>query len=78
MSAFSEHLENYMKEHGITTAELARELEMDRATVFRYVKGKREPRSREAVGRMADALHMTLSDRKLLWKNMTYWFWERR
>lgn len=64
MSGFSEYLENYMKENKITAARLAGELEVDRTTVFRWMKGKREPKSVELVMRIAQELHMPAAARK--------------
>lgn len=64
MSGFSDKLEQCMKECGINAAELAQELGVDRTTIFRYMKGKREPKDAKIVKGIADALHMTLQDRK--------------
>lgn len=66
MSGFSGYLESYMKEHQITAAELAGELGVDRTTVFRWMKGKREPKSVELVMRIAQDLHMPAAARKAL------------
>lgn len=66
MSGFSEYLTDYMKEHKVTAAELASELDVDRTTVFRWMTGKREPKNVELVMRIAQELHMPVPARKKL------------
>lgn len=68
MSGFSEYLESYMKEHQMNAAELAVELDVDRTTVFRWMKGKREPKSVELVMRIAQELHMPTAAREKLFE----------
>lgn len=66
MSEFTDFLDNYMKENKITPAELARELNMERGTVYRYIKGSRIPSDEGIVKSMADALRMSVSDKNML------------
>lgn len=60
---FSKHLKQYLKEHGITVAELAAEIGMDRVTVYRYIKGDRIPSEIKIVELMLDALRMRSTER---------------
>lgn len=66
MSDFTVFLQQYMEENEITPAELARELNMERSTVFRYIKGTRIPSDEKIVWQIAEALRMAMPDKKAL------------
>lgn len=66
MSEFSDFLKKYMEEHDVSPGNLAKMIDYDRTSVFRYVKGTRIPSSRESVLKMIDALRMNVSERKKL------------
>lgn len=67
MTEFSNYLENFMKEKDISMATLARETNVDRAAMYRYVKGTRIPSEIGIVKKIADVLQMSVRERgKLL------------
>ena len=66
MSKFSDFLDNYMEEHDISSADLARDMGSDRTTIHRYRKGKRVPADENVVSNMADVLRMSAGEKKIL------------
>lgn len=64
MSKFSKHLEYYMNEHEITVADLVEETGMDRVTIYRYVKGTRNPTDVLIVETLLDALRVRIAEKK--------------
>lgn len=66
MLNFSEQLNEYMKVHAISTVDLAKETGIDRTAIYRYCKGTRMPSNITAVKKIADALQMSIKERKEL------------
>lgn len=55
-----------MQENDISIVDLSKETGIDRTVVYRYIKGKRIPSDIETVIRIADALQMSVSEKKYL------------
>jgi len=68
MLGFSEYLQNFMKTNSISMVELAKETDIDRTVIYRYVKGTRIPSDMDTVARIADAMQMSVSEKKYLLK----------
>lgn len=66
MLGFSEYLQNFMKTNSISMVELSKETDIDRTVIYRYVKGTRIPSDMDTVARMADAMQMSVSEKKYL------------
>lgn len=66
MAEFAKYLDDYMKEHQITSADLARETDIDRTVIYRYMKGTRIPSEYETVMKLAEALRMTVKEKQKL------------
>lgn len=66
MLGFSEYLQNYMKTNSISMVELSKEVDIDRTVIYRYVKGTRVPSDLNIVVRIADAIQMSVSEKKEL------------
>ncbi|MFN8494114.1 MAG: helix-turn-helix domain-containing protein [Caldilineaceae bacterium] len=64
MLTFAEQLTQYMKRVGVTDAELARKIGVQRQTIFRWKEGAvGRPRVREDVVRCAESLRLTPEER---------------
>lgn len=64
MRTFAEQLTQYMKRVGVTDAELARKIGVQRQTIFRWKEGTvGRPRVREDVVRCAENLRLTTEER---------------
>ena len=68
MLGFSEYLQNFMKTNSISMVELSKETDIDRTVIYRYVKGTRIPSDMDTVARIADAMQMSVSEKKYLLK----------
>ncbi len=66
MSAFSNLLEEYMRQNDIHISKLSQLSEIDRTVVYRYVKGTRVPSSIGTVNLFSDVLCLTNKERDLL------------
>ncbi|CAN5778307.1 hypothetical protein BH10CHL1_BH10CHL1_47630 [soil metagenome] len=67
MPTFAEQLTQYMKRVGITDAELARRIGVQRQTIFRWKEGTvGRPRVREDVLKCAESLRLTAEERDQL------------
>jgi tetratricopeptide (TPR) repeat protein/transcriptional regulator with XRE-family HTH domain len=67
MKTFGELLSEYIKQSGVSDAELARRLGISRQTVFRWREGlTQRPRHREDVLRMAEMLRLSPAERDQL------------
>lgn len=65
---FSEDLQKFMKTNSISMMDLSVETDIDRTVIYRYVKGTRIPSDVNIVIRIADALQMSVSEKKHLLK----------
>ncbi len=66
MLGFSEYLQNYMKTNSISMVDLSKEVDIDRTVIYRYVKGTRVPSDLNIVIRIADAIQMSVSEKRKL------------
>lgn len=66
MSDFSEYLDNYMKEHSITSSELSRETHIERTVIYKWRNGRQHPRDENNVVCIADALRMSVVEKQNL------------
>lgn len=66
MSEFSEYLDYYMEENGISVAALSRETGIERTLVYRYRKGNRTPVNEETVLRIVNGLRMNAMEKRRL------------
>lgn len=81
MSYFSELLTFFSKRIGINSPQIAGYCNMDRVTVYRFMKGKTLPKDRETVSKMAEILQLTSEERYTLTEayectrlgKFTYW-----
>ena len=63
MSNFSDLLKFFSDRAGIGAPQIAGYCNMDRVTVYRFIKGKSLPKNKETVFRIADVLQLTMDER---------------
>lgn len=66
MSYFSEMLTFYSKRIGVNSPQIASFCNLDRVTVYRFMKGKTLPKDRNTVVKMAEFLQLTTEERETL------------
>lgn len=66
MIGFSKYLQSFMKRNEISMVELSKETNIDRTVIYRYVKGTRVPSDINVVIRIADAMQMSIREKKHL------------
>ncbi len=66
MEKFAKFIKNYLDNNNITFSNAAKLCDIDRTVLSRYASGKRKPRNRESVIKIADGLNMPPEDRKSL------------
>ena len=65
---FSEYLSTYLKDNKISVTKLAKTLDVERTTIYRYINGERVPKDVESVDQIAKALCMKNDERSKLFK----------
>lgn len=61
--SFSEYFSNYIKSYNISLPKLAKTLDMERSTLYRYMNGDRLPKNIQTVEYIANGLCMKTSER---------------
>ena len=66
MSYFSELLSYYSKRIGVNSPQIASYCNLDRVTVYRFIKGKTLPKDKKTVDKMAVFLQLTSDEKATL------------
>ena len=64
--SFSEYLGSYIKENEVSLPKLAKQVGIDRVTLFRYTTGDRKPANDKIVKNIANALCMSAAEKEHL------------
>lgn len=64
--SFSEYLSSYIKENDISLPKLAKQIGIDRVTLFRYTTGDRKPANETIVRNIANVLCMSAKEKDIL------------
>ena len=84
MSYFSELLAFFSKRIGVNSPQIASYCNLDRVTVYRFLKGKTLPKDKDTVSKMAEFLQLTADERGTLAEAYecsrlgSHVYWERR
>ena len=84
MSYFSELLSYYSKRIGVNSPQIASYCNLDRVTVYRFIKGKTLPKDKKTVDKMAVFLQLTTDEKATLTEAYEctrlgpHVYWERR
>lgn len=84
MSYFSELLAFFSKRIGVNSPQIASYCNLDRVTVYRFLKGKTLPKDKDTVAKMAEFLQLTADEKGTLAEAYecsrlgSHVYWERR